>query len=654
MKRETILLVDDEAGIRRVLTILLADMGYEVLAAAEGHAAMELFHRHRPPIVITDIKMPGMDGLALLRAIKQASADTEVIMITGHGDMELAVESLKLDAADFITKPIANDALEVALKRARKKIALRRRLLAYTENLEATVRETSARLVAAERQSAAGQVVEALFAAIQHIGRDLPEGMRTFDDIPCLVSVHDRDQRIVAVNRFFRERLGDRVGQPSWSIYCGSAAAPELCPVGETLRLQTYRRSVERIRINGQEVAMAVHTMPIRNRAGGVELVLEISSDIGEVQSLSEDLESVRQRYRQLFNEVPCYITVQDRALRLTEANRAFQEDFGAGLGEHCFRVYKQRDTPCEDCPVMASFADGASHQSETVVTTRDGDEVHVLINTAPIRNAQGQITHVMEMSADITAIRRLQSHLTNLGMMIGSVSHGIKGLLTGLDGGLYLLDAGLKTADEGEIREGRQIVEQMAKRIRTMVLDILYYAKERRLDRERLEVAEFAQDVARTVESRMREQRIDFAVDLEAAGGSFEVDGEALASALVNILGNAADACAADTSGKPHRVHLRARQASGSVVFEIEDNGIGMDAETVDNLFRLFFSTKGKSGTGLGLFISRKIVMQHGGRIEVTSEKGAGSRFTVTLPADSPTTIPGTAPGRPSTSSQA
>ena len=156
--RETILLVDDEAGIRRVMSVLLDDMGYRVLTAAEGREALDLFRQHLPPLVVTDIKMPGMDGIALLRAIKEEAPDTEVIMITGHGDMELAVESLKLDAADFITKPVSNDALEVALKRARTKIALRRRLESYTENLEQAVRETSARLVAAERQSAVGQV----------------------------------------------------------------------------------------------------------------------------------------------------------------------------------------------------------------------------------------------------------------------------------------------------------------------------------------------------------------------------------------------------------------------------------------------------------------------------------------------------------------
>ena len=101
---EPILLVDDEEGIRRVLGISLADSGYEVHLAADGREALEVFQRLRPPIVLTDIKMPGMDGVELLKRIKAIDPETEVIMISGHGDMDLAVQSLKNDAADFVTK----------------------------------------------------------------------------------------------------------------------------------------------------------------------------------------------------------------------------------------------------------------------------------------------------------------------------------------------------------------------------------------------------------------------------------------------------------------------------------------------------------------------------------------------------------------------
>ncbi|MGD2185014.1 MAG: response regulator, partial [Desulfobacterales bacterium] len=86
---KSILLVDDEEGIRKVLRIALSDMGFRVFTAKNGVEALRIFKDERPPIVLTDIKMPEMDGIELLRRLKQLSTDTEVIMITGHGDMDL-------------------------------------------------------------------------------------------------------------------------------------------------------------------------------------------------------------------------------------------------------------------------------------------------------------------------------------------------------------------------------------------------------------------------------------------------------------------------------------------------------------------------------------------------------------------------------------
>jgi len=152
---EKILVVDDQEGIRNVLNILLSDIGYQVFLAENTEEGLQILRDVNPPIVLTDIKMPGRDGIEFLREIKQMRPETEVIMITGHGDMDLAIKSLKYEATDFINKPIRNDVLEIALKRAREKISMRQELRAYTENLEVLVREKSAKLVEAERQIAA-------------------------------------------------------------------------------------------------------------------------------------------------------------------------------------------------------------------------------------------------------------------------------------------------------------------------------------------------------------------------------------------------------------------------------------------------------------------------------------------------------------------
>ena len=170
---KSILLVDDEEGIRKVLSIVLADLGFRVHTAASGAEALQIFKEQAPPIVMTDIKMPGMDGIELLQKMKQENPDAEVIMITGHGDMELAIQSLKHEATDFITKPIHDDALEIALKRAKERISLKTQIREYTENLERLVEEKARKLVEAERMAAVGQTVIELSHAIKNIANGL-------------------------------------------------------------------------------------------------------------------------------------------------------------------------------------------------------------------------------------------------------------------------------------------------------------------------------------------------------------------------------------------------------------------------------------------------------------------------------------------------
>ncbi len=130
-----LLLIDDEESVRKVLGLYLRSKGYEVITAADGKEGIELFQQESPPIVLTDVKMPGMDGIEVLKKIKQISPETEVIVITGHGDMDLSIKALQLDASDFITKPVANEALSVALKRAEERTETRRVLKASHEYL---------------------------------------------------------------------------------------------------------------------------------------------------------------------------------------------------------------------------------------------------------------------------------------------------------------------------------------------------------------------------------------------------------------------------------------------------------------------------------------------------------------------------------------
>jgi signal transduction histidine kinase len=368
--QKTILLVDDEEDIRAVLQMTLMDLGYRVLTAGNGEDALALFVSERPELILTDIKMPSMDGIELLQRVKRENPEAEVIMITGHGDMNLAIKSLKHEATDFITKPINVDALEISLKRANEKIVTRKKLQEYTENLEQLVREKT-----------------------------------------------------------------------------------------------------------------------------------------------------------------------------------------------------------------------------------------------------------------------ELQDHLSSLGLMIGSISHGIKGLLTGLDGGMYLLDSGLKKENLDQLKEGWDIVKLMVERIRKMVQDILLYAKERDLKRERVDVMAFAKEIAMIVAPKISKAGIDFHQDFDGTAGTFEIDPGYVSAALVNILDNAVDACTKDTEKKEHTIVFGVKHHKNDIIFTVRDNGVGMDLETRENAFSLFYSSKGKKGTGLGLFIANKFIGQHGGDINIDSVKGQGALFTIKIP---------------------
>ncbi len=143
MSANKILIVDDEEIIVRLLSMSLRSDGYETVTAYNGEQGLAAFKSQSPDIVVTDIKMPGMDGLELLKKIKEIDKETEVIIVTGHGDIDSTITALQYGASDFINKPVRDEALAIALERAKAKIHIRERLEEYTKNLEQKISEAT-------------------------------------------------------------------------------------------------------------------------------------------------------------------------------------------------------------------------------------------------------------------------------------------------------------------------------------------------------------------------------------------------------------------------------------------------------------------------------------------------------------------------------
>jgi two-component system NtrC family response regulator len=137
MSGEKILLVDDDASLRKVLEFNLEQEGYGVISASNGDEALKLYDAENPDLVITDIKMPGLDGIDLLKEIKRRDIEKLVVVITAFGTLDTAIEAMKLGAYDYITKPFNRDELKLVIKKALELQRLRSR----TQLLEAQLVE---------------------------------------------------------------------------------------------------------------------------------------------------------------------------------------------------------------------------------------------------------------------------------------------------------------------------------------------------------------------------------------------------------------------------------------------------------------------------------------------------------------------------------
>jgi two-component system, NtrC family, sensor kinase len=498
---DKLLLIDDEPDILRVLGISLKADGYHVIPALNGAEGLEAFSRDRPSIVITDIKMPGMDGIEVLEKIKEIDPDTEVIIITGHGDIDNAIESLKYGASDFINKPVRDEALSIALARAKEKLDIKRRLKEYTTDLEKKIELATSEL---RRQT--------------------------------------------------------------------------------NFQIKLIRSSNDGIVATDQELKIVIYNP-------GAEKIF------GYFQS-----------------EV--IYKMQLEALYPAEITGLFHEALRA-------------DTSLKEIAWR-----------ETEITCKDGEQIPVRFSGTILTENEREMGTVAFFQ-DLREIKRLEKELVKserlaaVGQTVAGLAHGIKNILHGLKGGSYLVDIGIQRNDTEKLKKGWETIKRNIGRTSNLVMDLLSYSKERTPEYEVCRPNEIINDVCELLKAKAEENNIEILTEFDDAVGEVVMDGSIIHEALLNLASNAVDACLFDEDvGKKWQVRLKTVMEPENIIkFEVTDNGAGMDQEVLQKLFTSFFSTKGHRGTGLGLMVTRKIIEEHQGRIEVASQLGQGTTFTVRLP---------------------
>ncbi|UCD79531.1 MAG: PAS domain-containing protein [Desulfobacterales bacterium] len=333
----------------------------------------------------------------------------------------------------------------------------------------------------------------------------------------------------------------------------------------------------------------------------------------------------------QIIDLLPCYISIQDRDFRILFANRLFKADFGDATGKPCYSVYKCAQEICPNCPVKKTFRDKRGHVTEETVKLASGKICQIFIQTSPLLDGDGEVAAVIEMSTNITAIKKSQAELKMLGQSIALLSHGIKNILEGLEGGAYVVDAGFKDNDMTLARKGWTIVSKNISEITDVVKNILYSSKNRPLKYETASPGRLVRDAIALFKEKAAGMRIRLREQINPHVPDVQVDIASVRQMLHNLIWNGLQACLNDQQKKNHFVSVKTDfYDDHHFFFEIADNGTGMDQATQRNIFEEFFSTKGSGGTGLGLAVVEKVVNRHGGRIEVDSAPGKGSRFTI------------------------
>jgi PAS domain S-box-containing protein len=457
-----------------------------------------------------------------------------------------------------------------------------------------------------------------------------------FERAPCYVFVIDRNYRIIRANEKFRLGFGEVQDQHCFNV-CKRRSQPcARCPAALTFQDGLEHRSQQvGVHQDGSPAFYSLTTTPLSRDEEGVNHVIEMATDLTEIHQLAEQLQIADDFYRSLIRNAANGILALDAEGQVRVLNPAARDLLG-------WHTVRPPSTHRLQEMLPPDFFEKTLHESrlkieETDVTTTQRQQVPVRFSAVDLKS-RGKLIGRAAFMEDLRENRRLEQEkleaerLAAVGQTVAGLAHTIKNLLMGLEGGMYMLDSGLRKTDAVRVTEGWDVLRRNLEKTTGLVKDFLSFAKGRLPQLQPTDPLALARSVVDLYRDAARLQGVEL---LFAGPEQIEpapLDPEGIETCLTNLVSNGIDA--AMLREEPDgRVVLRVLERGDDLVFEVTDNGTGMDSEVKQKVFTTFFTTKGGKGTGLGLLTTRKIIQEHGGHLDLESVPNLGSTFRISLP---------------------
>jgi len=388
------------------------------------------------------------------------------------------------------------------------------------------------------------------------------------------------------------------------------------------------------------------------------------------VEERTSEVRGLQEKQRAILDGISDAVVVLDNNLNVIWANKIAKDQYGFAPGKKCYEAYKGKKEPCFDCITKKTFKDGIIKSTETKVIKKDGKYVNFILSCSPIRDSQGEIISVVEVFHDITErkkdqenLKKYREHLEELvkertikledkseelekanlklqeldrlkSMFIASMSHELRTPLNSVIGFTGIILQGMSGEINEEQRKQLTLVKNSGTHLLDLINDVIDISK---IEAGKVEIAIEEFDLSILVQ----EIEDSFAVAADKKGLELllekplillmESDKRRTKQILVNFISNAIKFT------DRGEIEIKIVKKDELAVISVRDTGVGIRKESVGKLFKAFsrISTKGRltEGTGLGLYLSKKIADLLGGEIKAESEFGKGSIFTLALP---------------------